>query len=234
MTKVKVIVFDLFETLIHDIKFEFHSGLVYLFENILDNGTDREEFYNYAGTYWKDLYNKRGDDNSELAFADELMDFKKRYGFKVNLPIEEIEYNCLITMNETELFEDTITTLEKLKYLGIPVYLLSNTIFKKNVMRRFINQYYLEKYFENTYFSANYGVRKPHKAFFQILFDEIKKENRFVNSEEVLFIGDSYLVDIQGAKEFGFTPVFINRNDNDINKDNFYEINTLTKLFELM
>jgi len=35
MTKVRVIVFDLFETLLHDIKFDFDSGLSYLHKNIL-------------------------------------------------------------------------------------------------------------------------------------------------------------------------------------------------------
>jgi hypothetical protein len=35
MGKVRVIVFDLFETLLRDIKFDFDSGLTYLYENIL-------------------------------------------------------------------------------------------------------------------------------------------------------------------------------------------------------
>lgn len=70
MAKARVIVFDLFETLLHDIKFDFNSGLSYLHENILSKDTDKVEFLDYAATYWKELYDKRSVDNSELAFDD--------------------------------------------------------------------------------------------------------------------------------------------------------------------
>ncbi|KAF5044324.1 hypothetical protein DSECCO2_493040 [anaerobic digester metagenome] len=93
MEKTRVIVFDLFETLLHDIDFNINLGLSYLHENILSQNTDKIEFLDYAATYWKELYDKRSEDNSELAFEEELLDFKNKYGFKVNYPLEEILYN---------------------------------------------------------------------------------------------------------------------------------------------
>lgn len=235
MTNAKVIVFDLFETLIHDIRFDFTSGLLYLYEKILLDGTDKEDFLNYANTYWKDLYDKRTEDNTELPFEEELLDFQYKYGFKVNWSLEEIQYQCALAMNTTELFSDTISTLVKLKTSGTPIFLLSNCIFKKNVMSKFLKHYDLEKYFVNTYFSADYKVKKPHKDFFQIVFDEIRKDNHYIDKEEVFFIGDTYSADILGAKDFGFTPVFINRKQLDVNSErNFYEINALSELFEII
>lgn len=235
MTKAKVIVFDLFETLVHDIIFDFTSGLLYLYEYILLDGTDKEEFLDYANTYWKNLYDKRSEDHSELPFEEELLDFQKKYGFKVNWSIEEIQYHCALAMNSTELFNDTISTLEKLNSLGIPIYLLSNCIFKKNVMQRFLRQYDLDKYFVNTYFSADYKVKKPNKDFFQIVSNEISNNNDTISKEDVFFVGDSFAADVLGAKNFGFTPVFINRNQVDgINTENYYEINSLSELFNLI
>lgn len=235
MAKARVIVFDLFETLLHDIKFDFNSGLFYLHENILSKGTDKVEFLDYAGTYWKELYDKRNEDNSELAFEDELLDFKNKYGFKVNYPLEEILFNCALEINTTELFTDTISTLEQLKLLEIPVYLLSNSIFKKNVMKKFINQYDLEKYFVNTHFSADYSIRKPHKDLFKIVFDDIKKYDARIEMEQVYFIGDNFEADVLGAESFGFTPVFINRKqDTNINNKNFTEIKSLNELLEII
>lgn len=235
MAKARVIVFDLFETLLHDVKFDFDSGLFYLHENILSKDTDKVEFLDYAGTYWKALYEKRSEDNSELAFDDELLDFKNKYGFKVNYPLEEIVYNCALAINTTELFSDTISTLEQLKQLGIPVYLLSNTIFKRNVMIKFINQYDLEKYFVNTHFSADYKVRKPHKDLFKVVYDDINKYDSSIEMEQVYFIGDNFEADVLGAKNFGFTPVFINRkHDIDINRENFIEIKSLNELLEVI
>ena len=51
MAKDRAIVFDLFETLLHDTKFDFDSGLFYLHENILSEDTDKVEFLDYAATY---------------------------------------------------------------------------------------------------------------------------------------------------------------------------------------
>lgn len=235
MTKVRVIVFDLFETLLHDIKFDFNSGLSYLHENILSKDTDKVGLLDYAATYWKELYDKRNEDNSEVAFEDELLDFKNKYGFKANYPLEEILFNCALEINTTELFNDTISTLEQLKLLGIPVYLLSNSIFKKNVMRKFINQYDLEKYFVNIHFSADYKIRKPHKDLFKIVFDDIKKYETRIEMKQVYFIGDNFEADVLGAENFGFTPIFINRKyDNDINNKNFIEIKSLNELLEVI
>lgn len=235
MPKARAIVFDLFETLLHDIKFDFNSGLFYLHKNILSNETDRVEFLDYAATYWKELYDKRNEDNSEVAFEDELLDFKNKYGFKVNYPLEEIVFNCALEMNTTELFADTILTLNQIKLLGIPVYLLSNSIFKKNIMKRFINQYDLEKYFINTHFSADYNIRKPHKGLFKIVFDDIEEYDASIQMEQVYFIGDNFEADVLGAESFGFTPVFINRKqDTNINNKNFIEIKSLNELLEIV
>ncbi|WP_346896548.1 HAD family hydrolase [Clostridium sp. UBA7503] len=235
MRKARVIVFDLFDTLLHDIKFDFNSGLCYLHDSILSEDTDKVEFLEYAVTYWKDLYDKRCEDNSELAFEDELLDFKNKYGFKVNHPLEEILYNCALEINTTELFNDTISTLEQLKLLGIPVYLLSNSIFKKDVMKKFINQYDLEKYFVNVHFSADYKIRKPHKDLFKIVFDDIKEYDASIEAGQVYFIGDNFEADVLGAENFGFTPVFINRKqDTDINNKNFIEIKSLSELLKVI
>ena len=234
MAEVKVVVFDLFDTLIQDIDFNFPSGLLYLYDNILSKGTDKEEFLDYANSYWKMIYDKRGQDNLEVAFEEELLDFKHKYGFKEDYSLEDIEYRCAIAMNSSKLFEDTIFTLEKLRSLGIPIYLLSNTIFKKNTMLKIINEYELEKFFTNTYFSADYKVRKPHKDFFNVVYEEIKKQNDSVSLSEVYFIGDNLEADIKGAKSFGFTPVFINRKkiSNEIKEG--HEINYLKELFNVI
>lgn len=235
MPKAKAIVFDLFETLLHDIKFDFNSGLFYIHKNILSKETNRVEFLDYADTYWKERYDKRNEDNSEVAFESELLDFKNKYGFKVKYPIEEILLNCALEMNSTELFPDTISTLNQLKLLNVPIFLLSNSIFKKNIMKKFINQFDLEKYFINTHFSADYNIRKPHKDLFKIVFDDIKEYDAHIQKEEVYFIGDNFEADILGADNFGFTPVFINRKlDSNINNKSFIEIRSLNELLEIV
>jgi FMN phosphatase YigB (HAD superfamily) len=100
-------------------------------------------------------------------------------------------------------------------------------------MKKFINQYDLEKYFVNTHFSADYNIRKPHKDLFQIVFDEIKKFDNSIEMKQIYFVGDNFEADALGAENFGFTPVFINRNqDTAINIKNFIEIKSLSELLD--
>jgi FMN phosphatase YigB (HAD superfamily) len=102
-------------------------------------------------------------------------------------------------------------------------------------MKKFINQFDLEKYFINTHFSADYNIRKPHKDIFKIVFDDIKEYDDSIQMEEVYFIGDNFEADVLGAENFGFTPVFINRKqDVNINNKNFIEIKSLGELLEIV
>ncbi len=235
MTKSKVVVFDLYDTLLHDIKFDFNSVLLYLHEEILSKDIDKFEFLNYAATYWKELYDSRDKDNIEVAFDEELLDFKNKYGFREEFPMEEILLNCALKMNSVELFEDTIFILEYLNKLGIPVYLLSNAIFKKEVMKKIINRYDLEKYFENIHFSADYKLRKPHQDLFKVIFKDIKKDNDSIENSHIYFIGDNFEADVKGAVNFGFTPIFINRSNNKyINDKGFIEIEALSDLMQII
>lgn len=235
MAKAKVIVFDLFDTLIREVDFHFSSGLSYLHENILSEDTDKVDFLNYVDKHWKVLFEKRNEDNSELPFEDELLDFKNKYGFKSELSMEEIQYNCVNIMNTIELFEDTIPALEELKALGIPVYLLSNSAFKRKVMNRYIDQYDLEKYFVNTHYSSDYRIKKPHKDLFQIVYDDIKKYDNSIKMNEIYFVGDNFKADVLGSGDFGFTPVFLNREQAPgTNKEKVIEISNLKEILEVI
>lgn len=235
MDMPKVIVFDLFETLIHDIQFTFSDGMEYLYRHILTKGTDREEFLNYVNVYWKHIYDLRAKDNSEVAFEDELIDLKRKYGFRVNNSILDIQYTCLVKMNQITLFKDTIPTLTSLKRSETPLYLLSNAIFKKNVMTPYINHFHLEPYFNETFFSADYGVRKPHPAFFQAVFNSIHTTFPDIPKQQILFVGDNYTADVLGSHAFGFTPVYLNRlHLPNSNPNHFLEIQSLTELIPLI
>lgn len=76
MTYPSVIVFDLFATLINDLRFNFVDGLVYLHTEVLDHPGDLIDFLAYADTHWKTKYDARDKDHHEINFADELIDFK--------------------------------------------------------------------------------------------------------------------------------------------------------------
>ena len=138
-------------------------------------------------------------------------------------------------MNKIELFKDTIPTLTCLQKSNVPLYLLSNAIFKKEIMTSFIDQFHLNPYFKETFFSADYHVRKPHPDFFQAVFHSIQNTFPEITKQEVLFIGDNYNADVLGSRNFGFTPIYLNRlNLPDTNPYHVLEIHSLSELLPLM
>ena len=66
------------------------------------------------------------------------------------------------------------------------------------------------KYFKKVYASADYGVRKPGWKFFDIAIEEIKENHPGMDKREMLYIGNDYLTDVQGAKAAGLDVVWYN------------------------
>jgi len=235
MEKPKIIVFDLFETLVHDIKFSFSDGIKYVYQNVLTKGTNKEDFLNHVNGYWKTIYDARANDNSEVAFKDELLDLKHKYGFQTNASLFDIQCICVDKMNQIQLFKDTIPPLTFLQKSGIPFYLLSNAIFKKDVMTRYLSRFGLAPYFKETFFSAGYSIRKPHPALFQTVYHSILTTSPEVTKNQILFVGDNYTADVLASNAFGFTPVYLNRlHLPDTNTNHFLEISSLSELTRLI
>ena len=47
--------------------------------------------------------------------------------------------------------------------------------------------------------NISYGIRKPHPGFFQLAMDEIKKEYPGTQKEDILYVGNDYRMDVEGA-----------------------------------
>lgn len=235
MNKPKVIVFDLFATLINDRRFNFVDGLVFLHEEVLDHPGSLVEFLAYADTHWKTKYDARDIDHHEISFEEELIDFKEKFGFKVDWSLDEIQFLVLKAMNDLDVFEDTIDVLTTLKQHNIPLFLLSNSIFSTRVMSRFLDSLGILHFFNEVFFSADYGVRKPHQGFYLPLVERIRNDNPLIDLADVWFVGDNYLADVIGATEADLTPIWINRKyDSKRNVLAVQEIASLSELLNLI
>lgn len=232
MNKPKAIVFDLFATLINDRRFNFVDGLMYLYEEVLDHPGTLVEFLAYADTYWKTKYDARDFDHHEISFLDELVDFQDKFGFKVDWSMDEIQFRVLQAMNDLDVFDDTVDVLAEIHKKPLPIYLLSNTIFSRNVMIRFLQSLNIYKYFTEVFFSADYGVRKPHQGFYLPLIERIQNDLGELDLNEVWFVGDNYLADVIGSNEADFTPIWINRKYDS--KRNVLAVTEIASLSELL
>lgn len=90
-----------------------------------------------------------------------------------------------------------------------------------------IDKISISKFVDSVFSAEEVGVMKPHKGFYDALFEKSK----IIKSDEILFIGDQLDQDIKGAIENNMDTCWCNYK-NEIN--NIYELNyEIHKLKEL-
>ena len=114
-----------------------------------------------------------------------------------------------------EKFDDT----EALQGINIPIGILSNfnSSLKEQLTRIF------GEVFSDIFVSEELGIGKPAVEFYQRAIDKIG-----VDASDILYIGDSFKLDMEPAIQLGIRSYIIDR-------DNFYpnSPNTITSLFDI-
>lgn len=102
------------------------------------------------------------------------------------------------------LYDDTLPTLEELYQQRLYLGLITNWDISA---RRIIEEKGIAKYFKTIVVSAEEGVEKPDPRIF-------KKAMEYSNLKpgQILYVGDNYWDDIEGAAKAGVQGVLINRN----------------------
>ncbi|MBS7625527.1 HAD family hydrolase [Candidatus Bathyarchaeota archaeon] len=102
------------------------------------------------------------------------------------------------------LYHDTLPTLEGLEgryRLGA----VTNTS-STEVTRRILRRLRMDRFFEVTVTSADFGVRKPYPGIFHYALREMS-----LKPEDALFVGDSIKHDVAGSKQVGMKCYVISR-----------------------
>lgn len=226
----KVVIFDLFDTVLKTEYFSFDSGLYYIFKNILTTGATREELVAVAKEEL-DAFSDRSITHKEIRFIDELISFNRKLGFRSNLSLSEIEYEVMISMGKETLIRDALELIKHYDKKGIPMYILSNSIFSSNALKRYLDSFDILDYFVDVFSSSDFGYRKPHKSFFEMIIKEILKNNEEVKRAEICFIGNDYNSDVKGSSEAGLVPIWYNiNNQKNVDKINCKIINSFAEM----
>jgi HAD superfamily hydrolase (TIGR01549 family) len=140
-------------------------------------------------------------------------DFWKQLGSdwmtRLNLPQEQLPAlvnaadDYIFGANSTvfSLFPDTLEILEKIKSKKIPIILLSNWDVSLHRTCDFLQ---ITPYFQKIIASLEEGVEKPDPRLFQVAKD-------FLQTSNVLHIGDDPLADVHGARSFGWDALLLDR-----------------------
>jgi len=202
------VIFDLWNTLIHDPSKEIHEKIANLlkFEN-------RQDFWDYCD---KNFFHKK---ITFYKFLKELIEQRK-------LPektFDKIKKLWEESKKHVNLFPDTIETLGRLKK-NYKLVLLSNT--SKEEGREAIAGLDIEKYFDNVIFSCEIGLAKPNPKIFQLIIESMN-----VKPEEIVMIGDNLEMDIVPARMLGFKTFLIDtrKKYTEYQNENWY-VNSLKEL----
>ena len=109
-----------------------------------------------------------------------------------------------VTLEKPKLYSDVLPTLERLRKDNYTLVLLTNS--SPSAKDLFQNEKDLSKLFKSTFWSFENGFMKPEYEAFDNMIRNIN-----INKEELLYVGDSYSQDYQGAKKSGIDTLLLDR-----------------------
>lgn len=106
-----------------------------------------------------------------------------------------------------QCYDDTLTTLTKLKSLGYRMGIISNW---DHSARGIIREHGLEPYMDCIVISSEEGYEKPDRHVF-----DVGLSRAGVSPEECLYVGDNYYDDVIGSRRVGMDNLLLNRYGRD-------------------
>ena len=205
-----VLIFDYFETLVHNQSKDYDRGLKELWEKYYREKCDYEDIKKYAGElfqHMQDLH-KQG---REYAFVkDQLPKYADKYGGELILMTAEEEADFLMRCNEMEVIPGIREALTKIQEMGIPMYVLSNSSYTAEALSVILHRLGIGHFFADVWSSADFGRIKPCRDFFEMGIEKILQDHPGTERKDILFVGDTYETDVIGAQEAGIDAVWIN------------------------
>lgn len=205
----RIIIFDLYDTILKDKSFKFDKGLKYL-HSFFKQSCNLGVFKRFSQTLLP-LYEERKTTNNEISFIrDQLPLYCKKFGVNLHEDIEMLDYQIMKEMHEEYLEDETRITIESLYAQGIKMYILSNSIFLSSSNLHLLNDFGIGKYFINLFSSADFGKRKPDKSFYEYAISTILQDNPECYKEDIFYIGNDYQTDVIGSHNVGLKTIWYN------------------------
>lgn len=244
MKRYKVIIFDLFDTLI-----EFNQSKLPVVDinGTQINSTSREVFKVFKTrftrmdfpTFFKN-FRESYKEFQELKLK-EFREYhnRKRYKImlnKMNIDLKEVSNEFLDKMvlahmntlaSSMELPEENRATLEFIKNKGYRIALISNFDYAPTAYN-LLEKFRIKEYFETVAISDEIGWRKPSPKIFQYALRQLN-----INSKEAIYIGDNYKADVVGARNVGMDVIWINRRSESYNDEIYLPNHIFPNLYEI-
>ena len=200
---MKVILFDLFDTLLNKEWFDYEKALDFLASECFDG--QRAKLADHAKAYRCEYMMNRNETNLEVSFTDQLQYYERCFQKQIAESYQEIEWRAFSVCRSEHLAEGAVELLAYLKSLGYRMAVLSNSIFSAVTLKRYMQKYGILEFFENVYSSADITFRKPSKKAFEYVLADMSLSP----SKNIHFIGNKKEKDVDGALATGLTPILV-------------------------
>lgn len=224
-----VVIFDLFGTLIEELENDWKKSILFMKKEILLDEDD-DKIVEVTDTFRKIYMSDRSITHREAKMSDQIKLFQDHIGFKKEFDYIELEYQLFIEGRKTKLFDGVIEVLEFFKERNYLMYVMSNTIYSVNVIKRYLMEYGILDYFTDIFTSSDFGYRKPSQKYYNYVFNIIQSKTN-IEKNEVFFVGNDFTKDVIGSKIFGFEPFWISSDKNYIS-DNIINVTRLENLIQ--
>jgi 2-haloacid dehalogenase len=217
MKNIKAIIFDAYGTL-----FDVNSAA----EKCKDKIGDKwEGFANYWRTTqleytWLRSLMKKHKDFWQI--TEDSLD-KSMKAFKINIEMKNELLNLYKVLSP---YPEVKETLEKLKEKKYKLAILSNGT--PSLLHELVNNNNLKNLFDDIFSIEEVKIYKPSSKVYEI---PIKKYN--IKNEEVAFLSANTW-DVSGGGNYGFTSIWVNRNNNIFDNLDYKPIKQITGLNQLL
>lgn len=151
----KVILFDLYDTILRNISFDFVKGIEFIYNRYFTAACTQKDLEDVAETFLP-LYKKRNEDQTEICLIkDEVSFFFDKFGLKQPDNILKLEYLIMNEMQNVTLLDDVRNTLNELHEEGITLYILSNSIFTSVSAKLLLDKFGVLNYFSEVFSRVN-------------------------------------------------------------------------------
>lgn len=209
----RVIILDLFDTILKDVSNEYEKGIDWLCREILTVNTEYDSAKKVADEYFYSNMRNRTATHKEANFQNQLELFQKQIGFRNNLPLLEIEYGFFKASRVTKIENGLLDLLNYLKDKNFSIFVMSNTIFSAKTIKRLLDEHNIGQYFNGVFTSGDCGFRKPGNKFFNYVYKNINEQIK-IKRDDVIFVGNRLETDMLGAKRFNFNPIWLSSDRN--------------------
>jgi putative hydrolase of the HAD superfamily len=178
----------------------------------LDPQVGAETYSRLLHTRWRsycDINQTRDDSLCDAFWRDLASDWLKQMNAPQTAlePMLELADTRLYGLDETfRLYPDVLSTLNELTEKGWRMVVLSNWDY---TLHRILKNLGVSNLFEHVFASLQEGPEKPDPRLFSIVSEQVG-----VAPEAILHVGDSWVDDLNGARNVGWQAILLDRTAN--------------------